>query len=61
MLRSHWEIGNKLMRLLHKNPGFEHEVLYVFCPQTELAYGEAVEAVDIYSKFNIIGNERVVV
>jgi hypothetical protein len=47
--------------LNNKNPGFEHEVLYVFCPQIELAYGDAVEAVDIYSKFNIIDNERVVV
>jgi hypothetical protein len=37
------------------NPGFEHEVLYVFCPQRVLfnIFGEE-ESVDIYTKFNII-------
>ena len=47
--------------LRNENIGFKHEVLYVFCPQIELAYGNTVEVVDVYSKFNIINNERVVV
>ena len=35
--------------------GFEHEILYVFCPQRTLfnAFGEE-DIVDIYTKFNII-------
>lgn len=45
--------------------GFEHEVLYVFCPQVRLFNLEDnEELVDIYLKFNIIdgnGGERVVV
>ena len=46
------------------NPGYEHEILYVFCPQRTLfnAFGEE-EAVDIYTKFNIIeygDNNRVI-
>lgn len=41
--------------------GYEHEILYVFCPQVELAYGDTVEFVDIYTKFNIINNEQVIV
>jgi hypothetical protein len=46
------------------NPGFEHEILYVFCPQRTLfnVLGEE-EVVDIYIKFNIIecpGNKRVI-
>jgi len=47
--------------LQNENVGFEHEVLYVFCPQTELPYGDAIHAVDIYSKFNIIDEQRVVI
>lgn len=41
--------------LNNTNPGYEHEVLYVFCPQRPLfnAFGEE-EFVDIYTKFNII-------
>lgn len=37
------------------NPGYEHEILYVFCPQRTLfdVFGEE-EFVDIYTKFNII-------
>lgn len=37
------------------NPGFEDEILYVFCPQKILfdIYGEE-NFVDIYTKFNII-------
>lgn len=46
------------------NPGYEHEVLYVFCPQRTLfnAFGEE-EFVDIYTKFNIIeyGNNKKVI
>lgn len=35
--------------------GFEHEVLYVFCPQEELIdFNGVEELVDIYIKFNII-------
>ncbi|WP_341419622.1 hypothetical protein [Clostridium magnum] len=46
------------------NPGFEHEILYVFCPQRTLfnVFGEE-EFVDIYTKFNIIeygDNKRVI-
>lgn len=46
------------------NPGFEHEILYVFCPQQTLfnAFGEE-ELVDIYTKFNVIeygDNKRVI-
>ena len=47
--------------LHNKNIGFEHEILYVFCPQIELFYEEGLEVVDIYSKFNIINNARVVI
>jgi len=47
--------------LHNEHSGFEHEILYVFCPQIELPYGEKIEAVDVYSKFNIINGERVVV
>jgi len=45
--------------------GFEHEVLYVFCPQVTLFNFDGIEElVDIYTKFNLIDNEskkRVVV
>ena len=46
------------------NPGYEYEILYVFCPQRTLfdALGEE-ELVEIYTKFNIIesgANKRVV-
>lgn len=46
--------------LHNDNVGFEHEILFVFCPQIELAYGSKAEVVDIYSKFNIIEDKRVV-
>lgn len=50
--------------LNNTNPGYEHEVLYVFCPQRSLfnAFGEE-EFVDIYTKFNIIeyGNKKRVI
>ena len=46
------------------NPGFEHEILYIFCPQRTLfnAFDEE-DFVDIYTKFNIIEygvNKRVI-
>ncbi|MFU0826919.1 MAG: PBECR3 domain-containing protein [Lachnoclostridium sp.] len=45
--------------------GFEHEVLYVFCPQIMLFNFDGIEElVDIYTKFNLIDSEsgkRVVV
>jgi len=51
--------------LQNKKVGFEHEILYVFCPQIRLFNFEGQEEkVDIYMKFNIIeSNEenRVVV
>ncbi len=41
--------------LQNTKKGYEHEILYVFVPQTKLfnAFGEE-ENVDIYTKFNII-------
>jgi hypothetical protein len=45
--------------------GFEHEVLYVFCPQVMLFNFDGIEElVDIYTKFNLIDSDsrkRVVV
>lgn len=39
--------------------GFEHEVLYVFCPQVVLFnFEDDEELVDIYTKFNIINYNR---
>ncbi|MGL5417820.1 MAG: hypothetical protein ACRDAU_19280 [Clostridium sp.] len=52
-------LGIKIEDFCHSlkniNKGFEHEILYVFCPQRELnnILGER-EKVDIYIKFNII-------
>ena len=58
------EINEFCHSLNNLNPGFEHEILYVFCPQRTLfdALG-AEETVDIYTKFNIIEygeNKRVI-
>lgn len=37
------------------NPGFEHEVLYVFCPQVTLFnLDDEEKQLDLYTKFNII-------
>lgn len=47
--------------LQNDHSGFEHEILYVFCPQIELPYGDSVDVVDIYSKFNMIDGKQVVV
>jgi len=41
--------------LQNTNLGFEHEVLYVFCPQVILFnFDGEKESVDIYTKFNVI-------
>jgi|SRR5665647_1059577 len=41
--------------LQNTNLGFEHEILYVFCPQMMLFnFDGEEELVDIYTKFNII-------
>lgn len=41
--------------LQNTNTGFEHEVLYVFCPQVILFnFDGAEELIDIYAKFNLI-------
>lgn len=51
--------------LQNTNIGFEHEVLYVFCPQVMLFNFDGIgEIVDIYTKFNLIyinSGKRVVV
>ena len=51
--------------LQNSNLGFEHEILYVFCPQVMLFnFSGEKELVDIYTKFNIIdvaSGKRVVV
>lgn len=49
------EVDDFCHSLNNANPGYEHEVLYVFCPQRNLfdIFGEE-EFVDIYTKFNII-------
>jgi len=51
--------------LQNTNLGFEHEVLYVFCPQVMLTNFEGIEEmVDVYTKFNVINiseGKRVVV
>ena len=49
------EVDEFCHSLNNTNPGYEHEVLYVFCPQRNLfdIFGEE-EFVDIYTKFNII-------
>jgi len=41
--------------LQNTNVGFEHEVLFVFCPQVSLHnFDGKEEYVDIYLKFNIL-------
>ena len=49
------EVDDFCHSLNNTNPGYEHEVLYVFCPQRNLfdIFGEE-EFVDIYTKFNMI-------
>lgn len=49
------EVDDFCHSLNNTNPGYEHEVLYVFCLQRNLfdIFGEE-EFVDIYTKFNII-------
>lgn len=49
------QVADFCYSLCNTNPGYEHEILYVFCPQINLfnILGEE-EFVDIYTKFNII-------
>ena len=45
--------------LQNTNVGFEHEVLFVFCPQVRLHNFDGKEEwVDIYLKFNILEYEK---
>lgn len=46
--------------LKNKNPGYEHEVLYVFCPQVKLFEFGSIEPslVDIYIKLNLIDTDN---
>jgi len=58
------EVPDFCHSLKNINPRFQHEILYVFCPQRMLfnVLGEE-EFVDIYTKFNIIeysDNKRVI-
>ena len=58
-------IGEAVSSLQNTKVGFEHEVLYVFCPQVTLFNFDGIEElVDIYTKFNLIDSgsrKRVVV
>ena len=51
--------------LQNTKPGFEHEILYVFCLQAKLFNIDDIEEnVDIYIKFNLVenrDNKRVIV
>ena len=45
--------------LRNKKPGYEHETLYVFCPQVYLYNIDSEkEFVDVYIKFNILDYEK---
>ena len=55
------EIEDFCYGLHNEHIGYEHEILYVFCPHVELPYGDKIEAVDIYAKFNVINGERVII
>ncbi|MDD2484724.1 MAG: hypothetical protein PHQ50_06865 [Eubacteriales bacterium] len=49
------EVDDFCHSLQNKNPGFEHEILYVFCSQVLLFNLEDQEKhLDLYMKFNII-------
>ena len=49
------EVDDFCHSLQNTNPGFEHEVLYVFCPQVTLFNLDDEEKhLDLYTKFNII-------
>ena len=49
------EVTDFCHSLNNTNPGYEYEILYVFCPNITLfnAFDEEV-SVDIYTKFNIL-------
>ncbi len=60
------EIEDFCYTLQNRNIGFEHEVLYVFCPQVTLFnFDGEKKQVDVYTKFNIVdlnpGNRVVVI
>lgn len=60
------EVDDFCHSLKNTKLGFEHEVLYVFCPQIVLFNIDDVEKqIDLYTKFNIlelpIGNRVVVI
>jgi len=49
------EVEDFCHSLNNTNPGFEHEILYVFCPQVSLFNIDNEEnQLDIYIKFNIL-------
>ena len=49
------ELEDFCYTLKNTKPGFEQEVLYVFCPQVDMIDFEGDEKViDIYTKFNLI-------
>lgn len=49
------DVGDFCHSLQNINPGFEHEVLYVFCPQVTLFnLDDEEKKIDLYTKFNII-------
>lgn len=60
------EVDDFCHSLKNTKLGFEHEVLYVFCPQIVLFNMDDIEKqIDLYTKFNIlelpIGNRVVVI
>jgi hypothetical protein len=59
------EVADFCHSLKNLNPGFEHEVLYVYCPQVTLFnLDDEEKQLDLYTKFNIIdlpAGSRVVV
>ncbi len=55
------EVTDFCYGLHNEHVGYEHEILYVFCPQVDLFFGDALEVVDIYAKFNVIDGKDVIV
>jgi len=51
--------NNSIFTRSLKDRCFEHEVLYVFCPQIMLLNFHGIEeTVDLYTKFNLIESEN---
>ena len=49
------EVDDFCHSLKNTNLGFEHEVLYVFCPQIVLfSIDDEEKQIDLYTKFNIL-------